>query len=199
VRRAAFIVVLTIAALAAPAAVGKENVQATLLTRLPANAAPGDVVTIRWQLVAVENGKKRPFRAGGVFVRLRSGAGETPALGLAEGDGANSGIYEARVAVPAGGIAGVEIGLRGFTSGPEGTATSDLVFPITNPPPQAALAQPPPGGPSVGDDEGASGSPWAILAAAIAAALAGYLLIRVRRRRTRLGVLPPTTSRGPAA
>lgn len=57
--------------LAVPAA-AKEGAQAHLLSPLPRHAAPGSWVTIRWTVdVPGNNGKRIPFNALGMFVRLR--------------------------------------------------------------------------------------------------------------------------------
>ena len=176
-RRAA-LVVAVVAAIAAPSALAKERVHATLLTPFPASAAPGERVTIRWRLVAVEQGRERPFRAGGVYVRLRSAAGAAPTTGFAEGFGAGNGVYAARVVVPEGGIAGIVVGLRGFRYGPGGNARADVRFPITNPPARAALARPRAGGAT-------GGAAIAIVAGLIGLGLAGYLLLRLGRDRLR--------------
>jgi hypothetical protein len=69
-----------------------------------------------------------------VFVRLLGASGEGAAEGVAPDGVYATGEYEATVIVPEGGIGGVEIGLRGWVSGPTGTRRSDLLFPITNDP-----------------------------------------------------------------
>jgi hypothetical protein len=60
-----------------------------------------------------------------VFVRLRSALGGRPTTGFATPDAHPQGRYDARVAVPEGGIGGVQIGLRG---------SSDVLFPLENDP-----------------------------------------------------------------
>jgi hypothetical protein len=56
---------------AGPVALGKENVTARLLTPLRLDAAPGEKITVVWALAgAAENGRRQPFTAIGVFVRL---------------------------------------------------------------------------------------------------------------------------------
>ena len=118
------------ALVAALPAAGKEGVGATLLTRIPLDAPAGARIDVAWRLTYLDHGRRRPFGAGGVFVRLRSAAGASAAKEFASGDGE----YRATVVVPKGGIVDVEIGLQGWTSGPGGTRESDLLFPITNDP-----------------------------------------------------------------
>lgn len=128
------------AGVAATPALGKEGVEATLETSIPLNASPGEQVTVAWTLASVdERGKRQPFGAGGVFIRLVSASGEEPTTSVASGD---NGEYEATVRVPEGGIGGVAIGLHGISSGPTGTSQSDVYFPVTNNPlPAPTLAQ----------------------------------------------------------
>jgi hypothetical protein len=134
------------ALVAALPAAGKEGVRATLLTRIPLDAPPGTRLHVAWKLSYLDHGRRRPFGAGGVFVRLTSASGGRAATGYASGDG----DYTATVVVPKGGIGDVQIGLQGWTSGPSGTRESDLLFPITNDPlPGAArVSRPDTGWPS---------------------------------------------------
>jgi hypothetical protein len=118
------------ALVAALPAAGKEGVKATLLTRIPLDASAGARLEVAWRLTYLDHGRRRPFGAGGVFVRLESAAGASAETGFASGNG----DYRATVVVPKGGIGDVEIGLQGWTSGPGGTRESDLLFPITNDP-----------------------------------------------------------------
>jgi hypothetical protein len=118
------------ALVAALPAAGKEGVEATLLTRIPLDAPAGTRLEVAWRLTYLDHGRRRPFGAGGVFVRLRSATGASAETAFAGGQG----DYRATVVVPKGGIGDVQIGLQGWTSGPGGTRESDLLFPITNDP-----------------------------------------------------------------
>jgi hypothetical protein len=118
------------ALVAALPAAGKEGVEATLLTRIPLDAPAGTRLEVAWRLAYPDHGRRRPFGAGGVFVRLRSAGGGSAETGFASGDG----DYRATAVVPEGGIGDIQIGLQGWTSGPGGTRESDLLFPITNDP-----------------------------------------------------------------
>jgi hypothetical protein len=119
---------------ALPAA-AKEGVKATLTTKIPLDAAAGTHLKVSWTLTyPAENGKRKPFGANGVFVRLRSASGAKAETGFTPSGDYTTGEYTANVVVPEGGVGDVEIGLRGFAEGPEGRRTSDLLFPITNDP-----------------------------------------------------------------
>jgi hypothetical protein len=52
-----------------------------------------------------------------VFVRLQSASGGRPTIGFATPEAHPQGGYDAQVAVPEGGIGGVQIGLRGTSDG----------------------------------------------------------------------------------
>src|SRR5215216_3077186 len=111
---------------APPVALGKEDVTARLLTPLRLDAAPGDKLTVVWAVGgADEHGRWEPLNAIGVFVRLLSASGGRPTTGFATPDAHPQGRYDARVAVPEGGIGGVQIGLRG---------SSDALFRLENDP-----------------------------------------------------------------
>lgn len=116
---------------AGPAALAKENVTARLLTPLRLDAAPGEQLTVVWALGgADEHGRRQPFNAIGVFVRLLSASGGRPTIGFATPDAHPQGRYDAQVAVPEGGIGGVQIGLRGSSD----VGASDTLFPLENDP-----------------------------------------------------------------
>ena len=126
----ALLAVAATALSAALPAAGKEGVKATLLTRIPLDAPAGARLDVAWTLTYADHGRRRLFGAGGVFVRLRSAAGAGAETAFANGEGR----YKTTVVVPEGGIGDVQIGLQGWTSGPDGTRESDLLFPITNDP-----------------------------------------------------------------
>jgi hypothetical protein len=116
---------------AGPAAHAKDNVKARLLTPLRVDAAPGERLTVVWALAgADEHGRRQPFNAIGVFVRLLSASGGRPTTGFATPDAHPQGRYDAQVAVPEGGIGGVQIGLGGASDG----GGSDTLFPLENDP-----------------------------------------------------------------
>jgi hypothetical protein len=173
--------VLTVASslllVAGPAALGKENVTARLLTPLRLDAAPGEKLTVVWGLGGTdEEGRRQPFNAIGVFVRLRSATGGRPTIGFATPAAHPQGRYDAQVAVPKGGIGGVQIGLRGTSDG----KPSDVLFPLENDPFAA------PAGGAVAAQEAPSGRPvptWLALAGALAlVGVLGAVLWRTRWR-----------------
>ena len=127
---------LALALAPAPAA-GKEGVTARLVSQLPHDAGPGERVTVAWILAGPdEDGRRLPFNAIGVFVRLVSARGGPATIGFATPDAHPDGRYEARVTVPSGGIGGVQIGLQGEN----GAGPSEALFPLENDP----FAAPPP-------------------------------------------------------
>jgi len=79
----------------------------------------------------LDNGRRRPFGAGGMFVRLLSPVRGQSVKVYAKGVG---GHYHATVRVPRGGLRGIQLGLRSWVSDPNGTRESDWLFPITNNP-----------------------------------------------------------------
>jgi hypothetical protein len=167
-RRFALVALAAAAAalVAALPAAGKEGVEATLLTKIPLDAPAGIRLEVAWRLIYLDHGRRRPFGAGGVFVRLRSAAGASAETGFASGDG----DYRATVVVPEGGIGDVQIGLQGWTSGPAGTRESDALFPITNDPLPGAAARSDTGWPS-----------WIVFLVAAPLAVLAVLVVRQRR------------------
>jgi len=128
-RSIVFALTLTLAA-AAPAA-AKEGAQAHLLTPLPSHANAGAVVTVKWTVDATgANGKRVPFGAIGMFVRLvgRNGA-STTATAPQHGQ-----PYSVRIRVPRGGIRNIQVGLHGWALTPTGKHPAPELFPITNNP-----------------------------------------------------------------
>jgi hypothetical protein len=177
-RRFALVVLVTAATalVAALPAAGKGRVAATLLTKIPLDAPAGTRLEVAWRLTYFENGRRRAFGAGDVFIRLRSAAGRSTADEFANGDG----VYRATLVVPKGGIEDVQIGLQGWTNGPGGTRESDLLFPITNDPlPGAAPSD-------------RSWPSWIVVLVAAPLALLAVLVVYQRRpvRKARLRVQP---------
>jgi hypothetical protein len=165
-----------VALVAALPAAGKEGVKATLLTRIPLDAPAGKRLEVAWTLTYRDHGRRRPFGARGVFVRLRSAAGESAETGFASGNG----DYRATVVVPKGGIGDVQIGVQGWTNDAAGTRESDALFPITNDPlPGAARSRG--GWPS-----------WIVVLVAAPLAVLAVLVVRQRRpvRKARFRAQP---------
>lgn len=126
------VLVIAVAALAAvPSASTKEGARARLITPLPLAAAPGSTARIRWTVdVPDASGERRPFGAGGMFVRLLSRTGASATTGFDDG----TGTFQTSVTIPAGGIGGVRVGLRGTSCDASGCRPGDLVFPLVNDP-----------------------------------------------------------------
>jgi hypothetical protein len=126
------LVLVTGAALAAAlTAAAKNDVVATLTTRIPLDAPAGARLRIAWKLQSFdEHGVPRPFGGGGIFVRLVSRSGGRTETATARG---RPGRYAAIVRVPDGGIGGIRIGIHGWTDA-GGGRRADVVFPIANDP-----------------------------------------------------------------
>jgi hypothetical protein len=123
VRLALLLAVVSVAALAAAAlAPTKEGARARLTTPLPLDAAAGTTISVGWTVDAPDDeGGRQPFNAIGMFVRLLSRTGASATTGFA----GPAGPFAADVSVPADGIGGVRVGLRG---------TTDIFFPLENDP-----------------------------------------------------------------
>jgi hypothetical protein len=186
----------------APPAAAKEGVEAQLTTRIPLDASAGTQLRIAWRLFSVDDeGRREPFGASGVFVRLLSASGADAEVGLAPAEAHPTGEYEATVTVPEGGIRDVEIVLMGWRSDATGTRRADLIFPITHDPvPKPAPVASPASGQPVpqGGDGGSSG--WVSLlvagvpTAALAVLAAAFAIHRKRRRTATLGYQKRTAS-----
>jgi hypothetical protein len=185
----ALLAVAAAALAAALPAAGKEGVKATLTTNIPLDAPAGTQVKVAWSLAGVdENGRRYPFGANGVFVRLVSASGAAATTGFAPSGTYTTGEYAATVVVPEGGIGDVRIGLRGFSSGATGYRESAMLFPITNDPlPGAARVTSPP-------DSGSS-KKWVafpVAAALCAVAVLGFVLARRRNARGEATIPSPS-------
>src|SRR5262245_43846907 len=101
-------------------ATAKDGVKATLTTKVPLRAAPGTQITVAWKLASKSG---RPFGAGEVFVRLLSAAHARAEITVLS----CSGSCKAKVLVPKGGIADIQVGIRDSGGGL-------FMFPITNDP-----------------------------------------------------------------
>lgn len=99
-------------ATALPPAASKEGVVARVLTPIPRDARPGARLKVVWTLSYVDGGKRRPFGAGRVFIRLFGPGGSRSRRVYATE--LERGRYRARVTVPRGGVRRVAIGLMGM-------------------------------------------------------------------------------------
>ena len=109
----------------------KEGVQARVVTPIPREAAPGTRVTVVWTLSSVDEGKRRPFGASGIFIRLFGpGDARTPRAFATE---LGPGRYRARPRIPRGGVKRVVFGLMGTACDANGCRPSPAVFRIVGP------------------------------------------------------------------
>lgn len=119
--------VAVVAALAVPAAAAKEGAQAHLLAPLPAHPHVGSRISVRWSVdVPGTPGRRRPFGADGMFVRLlgRDGASTSATAPQYKPP------YQVRVRVPVGGMRSIRFGLMGTSCGPAGCKASPIFFPL---------------------------------------------------------------------
>jgi hypothetical protein len=120
--RVAFAALVLVLVVLVPSAGAKEGVWAELVTLPPAAALPGEQIQVSWTLQFLDNGVRKPFGAGGVFIKLLDAAHGAPTTAVSQ---RSDGFFEAMVRVPAGGIGGLQIGIHG---------TTDVYFPVRNNP-----------------------------------------------------------------
>ena len=162
-----------LALLTALPAAAKEGVKATLTSEVPLRAEPGTPLTVRWTLSYAEDGKRRPFEAGGLYVRLRGVSRAHTETAWAGGD---RGSYWAHVTVPKSGIGDIEFGLVGWQTDARGSRRADAIFPITNDPLPGASDS------SGSDGRGPGSAIWLLIFAGAALATTALLRRLVRRR-----------------
>jgi hypothetical protein len=91
---AALAVACSLLLAAGSAALAKEGGNARLPSPLRADAAPGEQLTVAWVLAGTdEHGRRQPFNAIGVFVRLLSASGGRPTVGFATPDAHSQGRW----------------------------------------------------------------------------------------------------------
>jgi hypothetical protein len=190
---------LAIAFLAAPVA-AKEFVEARLDAPIPMGTPGGTEILVGILVSVSEPDGMHPVEGTPVYLQLigRDGA-TTRAAGAADGI---AGHYTFRIAIPAGGARGVEIGIAGtddlpvmltgddpFTFGGITGRTAQLAPPLTPAPTPVAPAAVPvaPAAASATQPGGEPAMTGMVLAAAILSALAAVLVVagvrRVRARR----------------
>lgn len=127
--RAALSLVAVASLLLGVASVGaKEGVEARFVTPIPSEAAPGTRVTVVWTLSSRDQGRRIPFGASAVFIRLFGPDGaRTPRVYGAE---VAHGRFRASPRVPRGGVTRVVIGLMGTACDADGCRSSPATFPI---------------------------------------------------------------------
>jgi hypothetical protein len=170
--------VATLSLVAALPATAKEGVEATITSNVPLDAPSGTRLRVRWTLAYVEDGKRQPFGAGGLYVRLRSAAGARAETAWAGGD---RGSYWADVVVPQGGIGDIEFGLVGWQTDTRGTRRADAIFPITNDPLPGELRAHNPASAAANGGDG-SWPIWLAILVGVALVTAAGLRAQARRR-----------------
>lgn len=126
-RGRALLVAVVAAALTASTALAKEGAQAHFLAPLPTHPRPGSLIIVSWSVdVPGAHGKRTPFGAVGMFVRLVARNGTFTSATAQQ----YQPPYSARVRVPASGIASVRFGLEGTSCGPSGCKPSPAFFPL---------------------------------------------------------------------
>jgi hypothetical protein len=115
-------------------AAAKEGVVARVLTPIPRDSQAGTKLTVVWTLSFVEDGKRRPFGGGDVFIRLFGSDGSRSRRVSAEP--VRLGRYRARIGVPRGGVTRIVIGLMGILCDGDqnGCRPSPKLFPIAGDP-----------------------------------------------------------------
>ncbi len=192
--------VLAACLVAAPVALAKDG-EARLDAPISPDAAPGSTVTVGWLALASDGATDHPMYGSPLFIRLISPTGEAVEQGGTE-DPPGSGHYLATLAVPAGGIARFEIGLRGEACTAGVCERSDWLLRISDRPsgygpPVAATGAGAAGGPvpaspdpqgghaattSATRSDGSLAAPFLLLVLALGATVLGS--IAIRRRRT---------------
>ena len=117
------LLVAALALLAVPAASAKDGAQAHLLRPLPSHPAAGTMITVRWTVTVLDNGKRRPFGAIGMFVKL---VGTNRASTTATAPQKHGPPYSVRIRVPRGGIRAIRFGLHAWNDNGPG----DMYFPL---------------------------------------------------------------------
>ena len=136
---------------------------------------------MEWKLTYLDDdGKRKPFGAGDVFVRLVSASGAAATEGFDSRGAHPRGEYAATVIVPEGGVGRVEIGLRGWATGPGRTRRADVLFPIT----EAYMSFSPPVQPGrVVEPSGGGSTAWIVLVALASLLAVCALSVAVARRK----------------
>jgi len=111
----------------------KDGTEVRLDTAVALGAEPGSTIPIGWHIVKNGENGQTPVSGAPTFIRLVPPTGGTAveAAGTERPEG--SGRYEATITVPAGGIAAIEVVMRGTLCDTDSACeTVDLVFPLTD-------------------------------------------------------------------
>jgi hypothetical protein len=128
----ATVITLLVLTIAAPVS-AKEGMEAALQTPIRLDTPPGTELTVRWSVFVDTDDGRVAVSEMPVFLRLLApgAAKDAQVLGVETPKG--SGEYIATITVPAGGIAGVEVGLQNVTCLNGGTCSdTDMLFDLTD-------------------------------------------------------------------
>ena len=133
--RNSFVVVVGLVAglifLVAPVA-AKEGMEAQLDTPISLGTTPGTTIEVGWTVFAVNAAGRHPVGSSPIYIRLVPPGASEPIEAFGEESSGQPGHYRATIVVPAGGIARVEVGLRGASCGPDYCGQMDVIFPLTD-------------------------------------------------------------------
>jgi hypothetical protein len=128
----ALISALLAATLVAPQAAAKTGVEARLDAPLPRDVEPGTTVIVSWTL-GIIGAPGETLYGSPIFLRVHTGDGQTFDVRSRETPG-RPGHYVARFQATSGGVARIEIGVRGQACQSDGSCgRSDWMFPIVEP------------------------------------------------------------------
>jgi hypothetical protein len=114
-------------------AAAKEGARARLASALPLRAPAGATIRVEWTVsVPDDHGGRQPFVADGMFVRLLSRTGARATESVATSIAPNRNV--ATIAVPAGGIGGIRVGMAGTACDAKGCRPAPGTFPLENSP-----------------------------------------------------------------
>jgi hypothetical protein len=134
---------LLLALVAVSPALAKEGIEVQLNAQIPADAKPGDTVSLFFTLTRIDENGMSPLRGSPVYVRLLGPRGD--ATEADAGETRTPGTYQAAVVIPAGGAARVEFGIHGAAVDADGRASgADLIWPYDGRLVAAAPAAPDP-------------------------------------------------------
>ncbi len=128
------VLALAVVALAAVTVVpvaAKGGFEARLDAPISIDSAPGSTLSVGWSVFTVVDGNEVPMYGTPVMIRLLPRGGGEPVMVFGTERPSGTGHYLADILVPAGGIRGIEIGLRGEMCESGVCTASDMLFHLT--------------------------------------------------------------------
>jgi len=110
----------------------KEGMEAQLHSPISLATPPGTTIDVTWDVHGIEGATQRPITGAPAFIRLVPSGGGKPSEAFGIEDTKEPGTYHATLVVPAGGIARVEVGMRGRSCDAASCGSEDIVFPLTD-------------------------------------------------------------------